>query len=714
MSTGKLATDAENVGSGIVQPTSAHAPRRGQGRAPRHRLSRGTNLGLAATACLWCLGSGDLRAAPVYETVVTAPRPPAHEAREDTTAAASVITKDRTPRSAEDLPQLLSELPGVTVTRYGSYGSLATLSLRGSAANQVAVYADGVPLSSGVVGAVDLGLVPLSPIGRIEVYRGASPLPFGTSAMGGVVSLTGERPTASGISAHTGLGSFATRLGGGELAYVGNRVTVVASAAGLTTDADFPYHSDNRTLFDPSDDRTLRRQNNQLSQIDAALRTTLALPGRRQLALALVGVDREQGLPARGTDESFEATLARRRAHASLTYEGQDDLGHGGRLRAVVYGLGAEQRFSDPRGEIAFGPSATRDRSFTAGSTVVARRSFGPHFLLAGLLDGRREGFYPHDELRAGTRPDGHRSFGAAGLAATWFVDAPDLEITGTLRAEAAHDTISPVGLFASSSPPPTTSRELLPVARLGLLLRLNEAWQLRANGGTYARLPTLHERYGNGGTIRGNPRLIPERGESTDAGVRYAHAFADGYALALDAGIFAARSRELIQFEQMGYFGGYANVARARAYGAELGVSAQAAKYLRLTLSSTFIDAIDRGDRSSSRGRHLPHQPALHGYVRPELRSLPLGPRFRLGAYGDLEVATSRYADPANLVEQPGRRVFGAGVSLAYLPARLRTVLSAYNLGDERAADVLEYPLPGRSFFVTLEFAYSKEELHP
>jgi outer membrane receptor protein involved in Fe transport len=163
-----------------------------------------------------------------------------------------------------------------------------------------------------------------------------------------------------------------------------------------------------------------------------------------------------------------------------------------------------------------------------------------------------------------------------------------------------------------------------------------------------------------------------------------------------------------------MGYFGGYANVSRARAYGAELGASAQIATYLRLLLSSTFIDAIDRGDRSSSTGRHLPHQPALRGYLRPELRDLPLGSHFRVGAYGDVDVLTARYADPANLVEQPGRRVFGAGMSLAYVPARLRAVASAYNLGDERASDVLEYPLPGRSFFITFEFAYAKEEPHP
>src|SRR5687767_3366443 len=89
--------------------------------------------------------SASTGAAAPYESVVTAPPRDAESPREDASASASVVTADRTPRSGEDLPQVLSELPGVTVTRTGGLGSLSTLSIRGSAANQVAVYLDGVP-----------------------------------------------------------------------------------------------------------------------------------------------------------------------------------------------------------------------------------------------------------------------------------------------------------------------------------------------------------------------------------------------------------------------------------------------------------------------------------------------------------------------------------------------------------------------------------------
>jgi outer membrane receptor protein involved in Fe transport len=683
----------------------------------------------AATLLVLIAAIGEARAAPVYETTVVAPRGPAVEPREDHSAAASVITTDRTPRSAEDLPQLLSELPGVTVTRYGSYGSLATLSLRGSSPNQVAVYADGVPLGSAVTGTIDLGLVPMTPVGRIEVYRGSSPLGFGSSAMGGVVSLTSETPEATGASGHAGTGSFGTWLGGGELAWVGQRLAVVTRAAVFTSDADFPYRSDNRTLSVAGDDQNLRRQNNQLDQKDAALRATLALGPRRTLALAAAFLDRDQGLPARGSDVSYEAALRRQRGYASLSYDGGDELGTGGRLHAVTYVLAAQQRFRDPRGEINFGPIATRDRSLTAGATVLASRPLGDHVGLATLLDARHEGYQPHVEERPDTRPPGTRDFLAAGLAGTlWLspLDRPS-ELSATVRAEVAHDSISPVDPLGNSSGGARPVTELLPVARLGLVSHLTPQLRLRANGGSYARLPTLSERYGNGGTVRGNPQLVPERGETADLGVTYLRAGADDaddadadgskartWRLALDATAFATRSRELIQLLALGYHAGYANVARTQSWGGELAATARAFGHAHLFVQATYVRATDRSQPAGTPAHQLPHQPALRAYFRPELRALPLGRGVVGGLYGDLELVSSRFADPANLIEQPGRRVLGAGASLAYRPAGLRAILSGYNLGDQRASDVLEYPLPGRSFFVTLEFAYSKEEPAP
>jgi iron complex outermembrane receptor protein len=156
---------------------------------------------------------------PVYETVVVASPTVVEAPREDRAASASVITPDRTPRAAESVPQLLSEQSGVSITRLGGMGSTSTVSLRGSTSNQVLVYVDGVPFNTATGGGVDLGAIPLGDVDRIEIYRGMSPIAFGASGIGGVVSITTAVPKDNRLELEVGGGSFGTAYGDARAAW---------------------------------------------------------------------------------------------------------------------------------------------------------------------------------------------------------------------------------------------------------------------------------------------------------------------------------------------------------------------------------------------------------------------------------------------------------------------------------------------------------------
>src|SRR6185436_7462950 len=242
-------------------------------------------------------------------------------------------------RSGETLPQLLSELPGVTVTRLGGLGALATLSLRGSAANQVAVYVDGVPLNSAVWGGVDVGALPIADVDRIEVYRGMSPTAFGSSAIGGIVSLESRAPEQSGLAAYAGGGSFRTGFGGAQASWAGRRVRLYLGAHYLGSRGDFIYYDDNHTPAEPGDDEPNRvRENNALEQLDGLARAAVPLAGRRQLLATLSFFGRDKGLAPYGSYEAQGASLGTRRFLGSVRYDSRDDLGPGGRLRVTAYG----------------------------------------------------------------------------------------------------------------------------------------------------------------------------------------------------------------------------------------------------------------------------------------------------------------------------------------------------------------------------------------
>jgi vitamin B12 transporter len=674
-------------------------------RSRRHRLL--VSLPLAAAALL----RAPFAAAETYESVVIAPPPAPERPREDLTASASVITADRTPRSAETVPQLLSEQPGVAITRYGAHGSLATISLRGSAPNQVSVYVDGVPLGSALTGSVDAGLLPLTGADRIEIYRGQSPLAFGSSAIGGVVAITSEAPTASGLAAHGGAGSFGTRYAGGEAAYAGGRLTLLARLSLFGSTADFPYTNDGGTLYDATDDRDVRRDNNQLRQRDGLVRMGLALTARRRLLAVLSLLDRHQGLPNRGTEESFSATLDHRRLLFSTTFEDAGATGAGNRLRATAYALLSEQRLDDRLREIAFRATSSRDRSTAFGLTTVAEKRLAWGLRLAAMLDGRHEAFWPHETLRAETRPAGRRELGAAGPSASFRFARVPLELGASGRVELASEIKSRTDALGAGQPAGHSERYVLPIARLGAVLEPAPALRVRANAGRYARLPSLYELYGNGGRIVGNADLAPESGLNADVGATYTRG-AGANSLTLDGALFAAWASELIDFRSGSYFARYENVGHARPMGAELSVTARALSYLRLFAQGTFTDARDTTGFSGRDGNQLPHRPRLRAYARPELRGLPLGRNLTVGLYADLDVTSGRYQDAANLVEMPARALFGAGGYVALPRAGVRVLGSAYNLGNSRTDDVLEYPLPGRSVFLTLELAYPSQTI--
>jgi outer membrane cobalamin receptor len=660
------------------------------------------------------MGPGTARAQ--YETVVVAPRA-TEQAQEDQAASSSVITADRTPRAGEDLPQLLSELPGVSVTRFGGLGATATLSLRGSAPNQVAVYVDGVPLNSATWGSVDVGSLPVAGIDRIEVYRGMSPTSFGGSAIGGIVSLSSRVPTEDRVVAYAGGGSFGTGSGGAEASWRTPALHLLAAVNYLGSRGDFIYYDPNNTTTRTDDGGLRRRENNALAQVDGLLRAVAPLAGRRELMSTLSFLSRTNGLAPPPSFMAHGASLATRRLLASAVYSSRDDLGPGGRLRLTGYGSTTEEHLGDLFPEYSLAPSSTRDRNDSVGATATGSRPIGRWLRLGSTLDARREVFMPFDALStAATALPSTRSFGAVAAEAQLVLGT--LELLPSARLEAAHDEIVdlkfnvPVDLARPAT-------YLIPVARLGLLQHQRPWLTLRANAGRYGRMPTMFERYGNAGLFLGNTTLVPETGLNADLGATAALGAPQGWGLTIDTAVFGTSARQLIEFQQGRNYERAINIGRARILGAELALAGRLGRYGRLSAQGTFTDARDRTVTNVAHfDRILPQRPRLRAYARPELRRLPLPWRWRLGAYGDVDVTSGNYLNPANTNQVRRRILFGAGASAESPAGRWRLVASAQNLGDIDLADLFGLPQPRRSFFLTLQWSSSRnsptEEIVP
>jgi outer membrane cobalamin receptor len=102
----------------------------------------------------------------------------------------TVITAEDIEQSGvRDVAQILNRQAGLAVEDYGSLGSVQSLRMRGSTTEQVLVLLDGVRLNNAQSGTVDLSLVPVNSIERIEIVRGGTSALYGSDAVGGVVNI---------------------------------------------------------------------------------------------------------------------------------------------------------------------------------------------------------------------------------------------------------------------------------------------------------------------------------------------------------------------------------------------------------------------------------------------------------------------------------------------------------------------------------------------
>lgn len=90
-------------------------------------------------------------------------------------------------RGIRDISEVLREMEGVYIST--STTGRQTASIRGSNANEVSVYLDGVRMNRAMDGEANLTFIDLSDLSRVEIVRGGATTLFGSGNFGGVILL---------------------------------------------------------------------------------------------------------------------------------------------------------------------------------------------------------------------------------------------------------------------------------------------------------------------------------------------------------------------------------------------------------------------------------------------------------------------------------------------------------------------------------------------
>ena len=133
-------------------------------------------------------------ARPIEEVVVHGDTQPSMDVLAGATATR--IETDTRLVEGQQLADVLADVPGVQVRRFGGVGERFEISIRGSRPEQVPVFLDGVRLDTSLTGSSDLSALCLDVLQEVQVVRGPGAARAGTGAIGGVVNLVSRKPTA--------------------------------------------------------------------------------------------------------------------------------------------------------------------------------------------------------------------------------------------------------------------------------------------------------------------------------------------------------------------------------------------------------------------------------------------------------------------------------------------------------------------------------------
>ena len=549
----------------------------------------------------------------------------------------------------KSVAEALNTLPGVTIYRYGAYGSQTSYGLLGATSAQTLVLLDGVPIAAASTGSVDLGSFPLGSVQRIEVVESGSSTLYGTNAVGGVINIITGAPHGADVLLSDG--SYGDRdariaVGDGHLGFSYERRVV-------TNDYDYPS-----LVYPDANFPAGVRYNDWTDQSDGRLTFAQALGSSFSLR-AGVGIDAiDIGVPGELdylTPEAVQRTL-RNDADLQLSHTGGNStlsLTIAGSRQALVYAdpqEGGESDTYDGRSQLSLKDVITAGRStivagldFSRESAALSLGPFGPPPNLGAAQS--QSAVYAQDQLQLGSTAQ--VNFGLRG------------------ENDAPHGTV------------------LAPT--FGSLLHFG-AVTLGGNVGESYRVPTLEDLYYPGFS---NPDLVPEKAQNEDVRVSWPEG---GGTLSLG---WFGRSGSNFIVDNENYVP--ENIQKAAVAGI-IG-TATSRLYHGFTTNLSITDLYKALDVATM--SRLPQTPVIQatlGLDHPFLNG-----RF---AYG---VRARVVGEDGNDAFGPGPYYSDGFTNVdAYVRYRLapQAILSlrAANLFDDRYAEVPGYPSPGRG--VTLELS--------
>ena len=600
-----------------------------------------------------------------------------------------------------DISDELSQVAGIQVRRYGGVGFAAVPALRGASAAQIRIFLDGMPLNSAQTGTADLSKLPVERFSAAEIHRGAVPAGFGGMGGAGAINLI-TRDRAEGTDLRLFTGSFGDLGGRATWGVSGDqgRRSVLVLAHGRRVGNDYQYNDHNQTFNEPDDD-TLRTRANAWFREWGMWGTARQETGSLEARLTAGYLRQDGGRPGPLNYPSPNSSVRFQRAN------GQARLSWKQALNLELSGAKEKQFLYDPANEIEDGFGGTIR---SQGEDVTVRLSWTGNLLTSGgpLLptvdvvagvEERRQWYRQYYDTDSD--PLRNRRTSSAFAATTVGFAANRLQVLPGWRWQRNEDNFPPVPVlpFLPEEAGVLHQRDDISPS-LGAVWEIcRERLFLQGHAARSIRVPTWIELFGHRGGIDGNRELIPEEITSADVAVTWRAAAGSGFGR---LAFFRARTEQTIVFLQNSVSSSQAiNLGQTRTRGLELEGSLTGLSGFSLTGNFTWQEAIDQGDRPEYNGNDLPYLSDRVLWLRLN-RSVG-----RWQPWLEFSWASGKYRDRANteLNKASAREIVNLGLARDMDPGwlgsagQLTVAVEVVNLFDNTVYDIEEFPLPGRSW---------------
>ncbi len=621
---------------------------------------------------------------------------------EQTPVHVSVIKREQFEGKTENLSEIIEKEAGVQIRQSGGLGSFSTVSLRGASSEQVMVFMDGILLNDASGGGVDLSNISLSDVEAIEIYRGVTPVNFGKASVGGAVNIRTRRSgQGTNTSVSAGYGSFGMNKFSGFLNHKPGKWDCLISADYLSSDNDFEFVNDNSTQWNTADDRTEERNNAQFDQKNILAKLGYDFSDDVRLDFSDQWFSKDQGLPGWNNSDKTATSFDTERNIATLNLITNNLGPYHFNINTRANYSRQEEEYDDRGGHVGLGEQHSKyiTSHYDAG---VFLEWLTEHNMLSFTSELRHEAYDPRDLLKAQNPKESRRNVFSIGLQNSFILFDGKLILTPALRYTFLRDELKAgISIWGASLDEKTKDEDNFS-PQIGLKYCPANWLTIKANAARYAREPSFFELFGDRGFFTGNMELESEKGSNFDMGFEISRNSDDERLKRISFSLtgFLSDTDDLItrSYNSRG-IGKSVNISSSCIKGIEAEFSMEFLTYCRLIANASWQDTENQSEIPAFDGKKLPGRFEKSYLTRIEARYGD----FKL--YAEYLAEKDLYYDTANLLEAEDKEEVNAGISWLFRSALL--TFEAENIGDNQYEDFNGYPLPGRSYSLTVKYSF-------